>query len=86
MRSATIPHIQILLETRVLGLVSWNEFITGVRVKGADGKSGEWCGVAWSTIGKYPMCIFLIRNAVASQFNREWCGVATIGKSCISLL
>ncbi|KAF8382201.1 hypothetical protein PRIPAC_71343, partial [Pristionchus pacificus] len=38
--------ITILLETRVLGLVSWNEFITGVRVKGADGKSAEISGKA----------------------------------------
>ncbi|GMT05486.1 hypothetical protein PENTCL1PPCAC_27660, partial [Pristionchus entomophagus] len=39
-------RIKIMLESRVLGLVSWNEFITGVRVKGPDGKSGEISGKA----------------------------------------
>ncbi|GMT31149.1 hypothetical protein PFISCL1PPCAC_22446, partial [Pristionchus fissidentatus] len=38
--------ITILLETRVLGLVSWNEFITGVRVKGPSGKPEEISGKA----------------------------------------
>ena len=31
--------VEILLETRVKGLVSWNEYITGVRIRGADGKT-----------------------------------------------
>ncbi|GMR30030.1 hypothetical protein PMAYCL1PPCAC_00225, partial [Pristionchus mayeri] len=38
--------IKILLETRVLGLVSWNEFITGVRVKTPEGRSEEISGKA----------------------------------------
>jgi hypothetical protein len=33
--------LEIRLGTPVLGLVTWNDFITGVRMHGKDGKIGK---------------------------------------------